>query len=86
MLAHTQTLRQFIADNFLFGDAAAAAALRDDESLIEGGLVDSTGVLELVGFLEEHFGIDVRDDEVVPDNFDSVARLAVYVQRKAAAC
>lgn len=82
MHSYELTLRQFIADSFLLGDPDASASLRDDDSLIEAGFVDSTGVLEIVAFLETQFGISVADDEVVPDNLDSVARLAAYVQRK----
>lgn len=76
-------IRRFIADNFLFGGDAAAIA--EGESLLEAGLVDSTGILELVGFLEETFAIRVADAEIVPDNLDSIAAIAAYVRRKTAA-
>lgn len=75
-------IRRFIADNFLFGGDAAAVA--DSESLLEAGLVDSTGILELVGFLEETFAIRVADAEIVPDNLDSIAAITGYVRRKTA--
>src|SRR5262245_33016943 len=59
-------LRAFIAETYLYdGDAASLAS---DRSLIEEGLIDSTGVLELVSFLEERFGIEIADSEIVPDN------------------
>lgn len=74
------TLREFIVDNFLFGDADHAPA--DDDSLLEGGFIDSTGVLELIDFLESGFGIRVAESETVPENLGSVARIADYVARK----
>ena len=84
--APSQTLedriRQHIVDNFLYtGDGSS---LGYDQSLLESGIVDSTGVLELVFFVEETFGIKVKDDELVPRNFDSIAKLAAYVRAKTA--
>ncbi len=77
-------LRRFVVDNFLFGQNGAA--LTDDTSLVDGGILDSTGVLELVQFLERRFEIRVEDDEIVPENLDSLERLANFVQRKLAVC
>jgi acyl carrier protein len=68
----------FIRDNFLFDDSPVAR----DVSLTESGIMDSTGVLEMLLFLEETFGITVADEEVVPEHFDSVARISTYVRRK----
>jgi acyl carrier protein len=76
-----EQIRQYIAENFMFSDNGFQ--LSDDASLLEEGIVDSTGVLELVMFVEEEFGVTVKDEEVVPENFDSVSRLAAYVSRKA---
>lgn len=70
----------FLIDNFRFGDTSVAIV--PDESLIEAGVIDSTGVLELVAFLEERFGLDVEDADIVPDNLDSLAAIARYVERK----
>lgn len=70
----------FLIDNFRFGDTSVAIV--PDESLIEAGVIDSTGVLELVAFLEERFGVDVEDADIVPDNLDSLAAIARYVERK----
>jgi acyl carrier protein len=84
MMTQTTTrerIHEFIVGNFLFD----SGDLRDDASLMGEGIVDSTGVLELVMFVEESFGIIVDDDEVLPDNFDSVVVLAAYVERKIAA-
>ena len=76
-----QAIRSFVVQNFLFGDAAD---LNDDTSFLETGVIDSTGVLELVGFLESTFGIVVDDADLVPANLDSVNRAARYVTRKLA--
>lgn len=73
-------IRQFIDDNFLFREDRTAIA--DTESLLEAGLIDSTGILELVAFLESEFGIQMADAEIVPDNLDSIARIVAYVERK----
>jgi len=72
---------KFIIDNFLFGNAAEAPA--PATSFMETGLIDSTGVLELVAFIEEKFGFKVGDDELIPENLDSVANLAGFVVKKA---
>ena len=74
-----QTIRNFIVDNFLFREDREAIA--DDDSLLDAGLIDSTGILELVAYLEAQFGIAVADDEIVPDNLDSIASIAAYVVR-----
>ena len=75
-------IRQYLAENFLFSDNGYE--LEDEASFLEEGIVDSTGVLELVMFVEETFGIAVQDEEIVPQNFDSVSQLAAYVRRKLA--
>jgi acyl carrier protein len=74
-------IRAYIVDNFLFGNEAD---LSDDQSLLEYGLIDSTGILELVGFLEERFAIQVPDEEMIPDNMDSIDRVVGYVGTKLA--
>jgi acyl carrier protein len=73
-------IRGYILENFLF--TADNGKLQDDASFLEEGIVDSTGVLELVMFVEETFGITVEDEEIVPENFDSVQQLARYVRLK----
>ena len=73
-------IRAFIIDNFLFGDTSQE--ITDGMSLIENNLVDSTGVLELVFFLESSFGISVRDTEVVPENLDSIGAMAAFIESK----
>ncbi len=74
-------IRSFIVENFLFGDAQAAPA--DDASLIENDIVDSTGILELVAFIEDTFGFAVPDAEIVPAHFDTIARVRGYVLARA---
>ena len=74
-----QRVRTFLVDSFLLGDDDGFA---NDESLLDSGIVDSTGVMEVVSFLEESFAIAVDDDELVAENLDSVDRLAAFVQRK----
>ena len=74
-------IREFIKSNFLLGNDSN---LKDDDSFLEKGIIDSTGVLELVSFLEETFGLKVEDEELVPDNLDSLIKVAEYVNRKVA--
>jgi len=73
-------IRQFVVDNFLFGQNADTFA--DEESFLESGVLDSTGVLQLVTFIEQRFDIAVADHELVPDNLDSIAKAAAFVASK----
>mgnify|MGYP001232477711 CR=1 FL=1 len=73
-------LRRFIEDNFMFG--AGGAPLADSDSFLERHVLDSTGFLELIAHLEETYGIKVGDDEMVPENLDSIDAAAAYVTRK----
>lgn len=75
-----EVLRAFVVEVFLYGDDTRPLA--ETDSLIETEVIDSTGVLELVAFVEERFGIVVADDEIVPENFDSLARVRTYVECK----
>jgi acyl carrier protein len=72
-------VRTFVTTNFYVGEGAA---LSDDASLLDAGVVDSTGVLEVVQFLENEFGLRVDDQEIVPENIDSIARIAAFIERK----
>jgi acyl carrier protein len=74
-----ESVRAFIAKEILFADKYAYP---DTASFLDEGIVDSMNVLQIVMFIEKQFGIKVEDEEVVPDNFDSIARLAAYVQTK----
>jgi acyl carrier protein len=73
-------IRTFIIENFLFGDEGSV--LSDEMSLIDNDVVDSTGILELVSFLEERFGIAMADADIVPANLDSLIRISSFVERK----
>lgn len=73
-------IREYMLANFLFGDAKAA--LKDDDSFLEGGIVDSTGVLLVVEFLQETWGIRVEDNEMLPENLDSIDNLVRFVRGK----
>lgn len=75
----SDTIRAFIIENFLFGNADG---LKDDTSFLEEGIMDSTGILELVTFLEETFGIAVEDEELIPENLDSIANIVSFMNRK----
>jgi acyl carrier protein len=75
-------VKGFITKNFYVADPANLA---DDASLLDRGVIDSTGVLEVIGFLEKTFGITVEDQEMVPDNLDSIAKITAFVSRKKAA-
>jgi acyl carrier protein len=74
-----EQVRKFITTNFYVD---SADELADEDSLLDRGIVDSTGVLEVIAFLEETFGISVEDSEMLPDNLDSIARIASFVKRK----
>jgi len=73
-------VRQFLLNNYLFTDDDAA--LGNDDSLLQKGIVDSTGMMELIAFLEEQFAIRIDDDEMVPDNLDSVNNIVAFLARK----
>lgn len=76
-------VRRFILNNYLFTDDGSK--LSDASSLMESGTMDSTGILELIMFLEETFAIKVADDEMIPANLDSVDNVVSFIERKTAA-
>jgi acyl carrier protein len=76
---HTQ-IKNFITDNFMMG--RDPEELTDSVSLLELGIIDSTGVLELVSFLEETYKITIEDDELIPENLDTIDRMYSYINRK----
>ena len=73
-------VRNFIIENFLFGESSDP--LRDDDSFLDNGILDSTGVLQLVAFLEERFQIKVDDEELLPENLDSIENVVKYLGEK----
>jgi len=74
------SVRKYILENFLFTDDTNA--LRDDDSLLDKGIIDSTGVMELIAFIEAEFHIKVTESEMIPDNLDSVHHIARFVASK----
>ena len=74
-----EQIRNFILENFLLENPED---LVDDESMLEKGIIDSTGVLELVGFIESTFEIKVEDEELIPENLDSIKNIVGYLERK----
>ena len=79
-IAIERNIREFIVSNFLFG--VDDGSLKREDSFLQNGVIDSTGVLELVGYLEQSFKIEVNDHELVPVNLDSIQNVAAYVSRK----
>lgn len=82
MMTTRETIRTYILENFLFSNDQSL--LGDEDSLLDKGIIDSTGVMELVMFLEQTFAIRVQDEEMVPENLDSIALLATFVAGKRA--
>jgi len=73
-------LRQFVIDNFLFGQGDVQ--FKNDDSFMERGIIDSTGVLELVAFLEKKYQIKVGSEDLIPDNLDSITNLRRFLENK----
>ena len=78
-MAYLDTVRHFVVENFLFGDGEL---LKEDTSFLERGIIDSTGILELVMFLEETYNMKIEDDELIPENLDNLQNIARFVERK----
>lgn len=74
-----QQIKAFIDENFLFGHSME---IGDADSFLENGIIDSTGILELIAFLGREYGITVHDEEMIPENLDSIDRVSAYVLRK----
>ena len=75
-----EEIREFIINNYLFSQSDAA--IKDDDSFLEAGIIDSTGVLELVGFLEETYHIKIQDEDLTPSNLDSINNIVRFVESK----
>jgi acyl carrier protein len=75
-----EQVREFVISSFLFGDGAL---LKDDQSFLESGIVDSTGMLELIMFLEGTYGVKIESEEMVPENLDSINRVVQFLTKKA---
>ena len=78
-----QTIRNYILENYLFTDDQST--LKNDEFFLNKGIIDSTGILEVISFLESEFGVKVEDREMIPENLDSVNNLVKYVSAKQSA-
>jgi len=76
-----ERIRAFLAENFLL--SKEGFTFSDDASFLDEGIVDSTGVLELTMFIEQTFDITINDEEILPENFDSVNRIVAFIERKA---
>jgi len=73
-------IKNYILENYLFTDDQSA--LNSSDSFLEGGILDSTGILELIYFIEDEFGIGVKDEEMLPENLDSVDNIVAFIERK----
>ena len=72
-------VKDYIVENFLFGDDKQ---LQEDTSFLDSGIIDSTGILELVTFLEVEFNIEIADDELIPENLDSLTNISKFIDGK----
>jgi len=75
-------VREFVVENFLFGDGSRLA---EDTPFLEGGIIDSTGMLELIGFLEETYNIAIEDEELVPENLGTLKNVCCFLEKKMSA-
>ena len=78
---YAKEVRDFVISNFLFADGGS---LRDDTSFLDSGIIDSTGMLEMIMFLENTCGVKIEPEEMVPENLDSINRVVQFVKRKLA--
>jgi len=78
---YTNEIREFIVSSFLFGDRAS---LQDDTSLLDSGIVDSTGILELITFLEDTYKLKIEPEETIPDNLDSINKVVRFLSERQA--
>jgi acyl carrier protein len=78
-----EKIRNFIVENFIF--EPGQGNFDNTQSFLETGIIDSTGILELVSFIEEHYGIKIEDEELIPANLDSISNVARFINKKLAA-
>ena len=78
-MSNAEIIRCYIVENFLFGDDSG---LEDDTSFLDEGILDSTSALELVGFIEKEFAITIEDEEVIPENLDSIINIVNFLKKK----
>jgi len=80
---HRRSIKTYVLKNFLFSDDESA--ITDSTLLIQKGIIDSTGILEIISHLEESFGIQIAEDEMIPTNFESIDAMAAFLERKTGA-
>ena len=78
-MSYINKVREFVIENYLFGDSGQ---IEEDTSFLGSGIIDSTGILELVSFLEETYGISIDDEELIPENFDSLKNIDKFLRKK----
>jgi acyl carrier protein len=78
-MEYAELIRSYIVDNFLFGDDND---LQEETSFLESGIIDSTGIIELVSYVETNFNMKVDDKDIVPENFDSIQNIAAFILRR----
>ena len=78
-MSHIETIHEFIVENFLFG---GGEQLTNEISFLDSGIIDSTGILELITFLEETYNIKIEDDELIPENLDSLNNVVKFIGQK----
>ena len=78
-MSYIETVHEFIVENFLFGDGEQ---LTNETSFLDSGIIDSTGILELITFLEETYNIKIEDDELIPENLDSLNNVVKFIGQK----
>ena len=78
-----ENIRNFIVENFIL--EPGQGNFDNTQSFLETGIIDSTGILELVSFIEEHYGIKIEDEELIPDNLDSISNVVRFINKKLAA-
>jgi len=78
-MSYLETIRKYVIENFLFGDDSQ---LEEDTSFLESGIIDSTGILELIEFIEGKYAIRIEDEELIPENLDSIRNVVEFLERK----
>ncbi len=78
-MSYLDIVREFVIENFLYGDGDH---LKEDTSFLKSGIIDSTGILEVVSFLEENFNIKIEDEELVPENLDTIKNIDTFLHKK----
>jgi len=78
-MSYLETIRKYVIENFLFGDDSQ---LEEDTSFLESGIIDSTGILELIEFIEGTYHMRIDDEELIPENLDSIRNVVEFLERK----